>query len=285
MKTNRFAKAVLAVVFALAAVIPAFGQQQTMVQTTTAAAITGPSFYSGTSPTIQTTIQLTATTGIQAPVLPGTPSTVVYIDREAMGVFQVNSTTGFAVVNRGYLGTQAAPHLAGAMVLIAPNYNVTLAQGGNPVPNGLFTQDAPLGSTCNAAGTTTTPWVNVLTGAQFLCSTVTGGWVAGFNNPYATDWTAQTATVPAATGTILPSGPFFIVSGAGAISGFQIPIGCNATAVGSCTFTIIAAAGSTWTWTAAGNILTAGTAATNPGTLFTFTWSASLQKFVPSRLS
>lgn len=283
MKTNRLTKLALLFAILLACVIPAQAQQQTMVQTTLTAAVTGPSFYSGTSPTIQTTILLASTTGIVAPVLPGTPSTVIYIDREAMGVFGVNSTTGFVSVNRGYLGTQAAPHLSGAMVLVAPNYNVTIAQGGNPVPNGLFAQDAPAGSTCTASNTTTTPWVNVLTGAQWICSSITGGWVAGFNNPYAADWTGQTATVAAAAGAILPSGPLFIVSGAGAITGFTIPVGCNATAVGSCTFTIISAAGSTWTWTAAGNILTAGTG--TAGKVFTFIWSASLQKFVPSAVA
>jgi hypothetical protein len=205
------------------------------------------------------------------------------VDREAMGVFTVNSTSGFVGVLRGYLGTQAAPHLSGAMVLVAPNYNTTVGQGANPVPNGLFAQDPPMGSTCTAANTTTSPWVNVLTGAQWLCSSVTGGWVAGFNNPYASDWSGQTATVAAATGAVLPSGPLFIISGAGAISGFTIPVGCNATAVGACTFTVISAAGSTWTWTAAGNIMTAGTG--TAGHLFTFVWSASLSKFVPSSLT
>jgi hypothetical protein len=73
------------------------------------------------------------------------------------------------------------------------------------------------------------------------------------------------------------------VSGAGAITGFTIPVGCDATAVGGCSFTIIAAAGSTWTWTAAGNIMTAGTG--TAGHMFTFVWSASLSKFVPSALS
>jgi hypothetical protein len=283
MKTNRFTKLLLLSALVLSCAFGVSAQQQTMTQTTLTAAVTGPSFYSGTTPTLQTQITLASSTGIVAPILPGTPSTIIYIDREAMGVFNVNATTGLISVNRGYLGTQAAPHLSGAMVLVAPNYNVTIAQGGNPVPNGLFSQDPPMGSTCTAANTTTSPWVNVLTGAQWLCSSVTGGWVAGFNNPYASDWSGQTATVAAAAGVILPSGPLFIVSGAGAITGFTIPVGCNATAVGACSFTIIAAAGSTWTWTATGNISVIGTG--TPLKSFTFIWSASLQKFVPSSVS
>jgi hypothetical protein len=257
--------------------------QTALTQTTLASAVSGPSLYSGTSPTISGTVTLASCTGLAAPILPGTPSSIIYVGREAMGVFSINTTSCSAVVNRGYLGTQAAPHPSGDMVLYGPNYAVTISQGGNPVPNGLFQQDPPMNGTCTASATPTTPWINVFTAAQWLCSSITGTWVPGFNNGLAGDFTPQTATVAAAAGTVTPSGPLFIISGAGAITGFNIPIGCNATAVGSCSFTVIAAAGSTWTWTAAGNIMTAGTG--TAGHSFTFTWSASLSKFVPSSLS
>jgi len=279
---TRFTKIASLLVFLAGLASFAVGQTA-LTQTTLSAAVSGPSGYSGTSPTISQSVTLASCTGIAAPILPGTPSSIIYVGREAMGVFTVNTSSCVLTVNRGYLGTQAAPHPSGDMVLYGPNYAVTLAQGGNPVPSGLFQQDPPIGGTCTAANTPTTPWVNVLTGAQWLCSSVTNTWVAGFNNPLALDFTAQTATVPAAAGTITPSGPYFIVSGAGAITGFTVPVGCNATATGACTFTIISAAGSTWTWTAAGNIMTAGTG--TAGHSFTFTWSASLQKFVPSALT
>lgn len=259
-----------------------FGQTA-LTQTTLATAISGPSLYSGTSPTISQQVTLAACSGIAAPILPGTPSSIIYVGREAMGVFTVNSTTCVLTVNRGYLGTQAAPHPSGDMVLYGPNYAATIAQGGNPVPSGLFQQDPPVNGTCTASATPTTPWVNVLTGSQWLCSSITGTWVPGFQNPWITDGAWQTASVAAATGAITPSGPLFVVSGSGAISGFNIPLGCDATAVGGCSFTIISAAGSTWTWTNAGNIMTAGTG--TAGHTFTFIWSASLQKFVPSSLS
>jgi hypothetical protein len=257
--------------------------QVSLTQTTLASAVSGPALYAGTSVQIDQVVFLASVTGISAPSLPGSPVSVIYVGREAMGVFTVNTSLKSVGVFRGYLGTQAAPHPSGDMVLVSNVYSTTQAFGANPLPSGFFNVDPPYNGTCTAANTPTTPWVNVLTAAQWLCSTITNTWVAGFNNPLAPDFTGQTATVPAAAGTVLPSGPYFIISGAGAITGFTIPVGCDATAVGFCTFTVISAAGSTWTWTAAGNIMTAGTG--TAGHTFTFTWSASLQKFVPSALT
>lgn len=276
-------KAVLSLFIVLAGLTGFAVGQASLTQTTLASAVSGPALYSGGSPTISGTVTLAACTGLAGPILPGTPSSIIYVGREAMGIWSINLTTCNAVVNRGYLGTSAAPHPSGDMVLYGPNYAVTISQGGNPVPSGLFQQDPPVNGSCTAAGTPTTPWVNVLTGSQWLCSTITNTWVPGFQNPWITDGAWQTGTVPAATGTITPSGPLFVVSGAGTISGFNIPIGCDATAVGGCSFTVIAAAGSTWTWGNGGNIMTAGTG--TPGHLFTFVWSASLSKFVPSSLT
>lgn len=254
--------------------------QTALVQTTLASTVNGPAFYNGNSSTFDQTVTLASVTGISAPSLPGTPVSVIFVGGEAMGVFAVNTTAKTVNVFRGYLGTKPSPHVSGDMVLVAPAYNT--ANGGNPVPSGLFQQDPPINGACTASGTPTTPWVNVLNANQWLCSSITGTWVPGFYNA-GPEIVSQTATVPAATGTITPSGPLFVVSGAGAISGFVVPVGCNATAVGQCQFTIIAAAGSTWTWTAAGNIMTAGTG--TAGHMFTFIWSASLSKFVPSALS
>jgi hypothetical protein len=193
----------------------------------------------------------------------------------------VNATSACMIVNRGYLGTQASPHNSGAMVLIAPQYQTTLAFGGNPTPNGLFSQDAPYGGSCVASGTPTTPWVNILTGAQWLCSAQTNTWAPGWQNPLAAPPTwVQTGTVASAAGAITPSGPYFNISGTSAITGFNIPVGFN-TALGGC-FT--AQPTGIWTWTAAGNIATAGTvtAATTP---VTFCWNVASQKWIPSRLS
>jgi hypothetical protein len=140
-----------------------FGQTA-LTQTTLASAVSGPALYSGTSPTISSTITLTSCTGLAGPLLPGTPSSIIYVGREAMGIWSLNTTSCTAVVNRGYLGTQAAPHPSGDMVLYGPNYATTIAQGGNPLPSGLFQQDPPANGTCSPTLTPGSPWVNALTG-------------------------------------------------------------------------------------------------------------------------
>lgn len=257
-----------------------FGQTA-LTQTTLSSAVTGPAFYSGGSPTIQTYVCLASVTGISAPLLPGTPVSVIYIDREAMGVFTVNASTGCLTVNRGYLGTQASPHISGDMVLVAPQYQTTNGTGANPIPSGLFQQDPPYGGACTLAGTPTTPWVNVLNGAQWLCSSLTGTWVPGWANPLASPATwGQTATVASAAGTVTPSGPYFNISGTSAITGFNIPVGFN-TSLGGC-FTVKPTG--IFTWTNAGNIQTAGTV-TATSTPVTFCWDVAAAKWVPSRLS
>jgi hypothetical protein len=285
--TTRILLSALLIVASVGFPPPAMAQQQTMTQTTLANAVSGPALYSGTSPTISQFVCLASVTGISAPILPGTPVSVIYVDREAMGVFSVNTSTACLVVNRGYLGTQASPHVSGQMVLVAPLYQTTLGTGANPVPNGLFTQDPPLGAACTPAGTTTTPWVNVLTGAQWLCSSATSTWVAGWNNPYATDWTGPTATVASAAGAITPSGPYFTITGAAAVTGFNVAtggmIGFDSTAVGYGCFNIRSATGTTATWTNAGNISVAGTFTANK--LFTFCWDPLTLKFVPSTVA
>lgn len=273
--------AALVILFAptLSLTPPAQAQQgqNTLTQTTLATAVTGPALYSGTSPTIQSTICLASTTGLSAPVLPGTPSSIIYVDREAMGVFSVNTTTNCIIVNRGYNGTNASPHLSGAMVLYGPNYAVTIAQGANPVPNGLFWQDPPQWATCSA-GVPTQTWVNMLTGAQWICSTITGGWVPGFNNPLYPVSPGLTTAVASAT-TILPTGPFFHLTGTTSVTTITTPVGCNATAVGACQFTVIC--DGVCTWAASGNIaVAAGTVVA--GTQITFTWDAKNSKWVPN---
>lgn len=262
-------------------VSPAFAQQgqATLTQTTLAAAVTGPAFYSGTSPTIQSTVFLAATTGIAAPLLPGTPVSIIYVDREAMAVWSVNTNINAVVVSRGYLGTQASPHVNGQMVLISNLYQTTAATGANPLPSGFFQVDPPEGGTCSAAQPTI-PWVNVLTGAQWLCSTIANTWVPGWNNPLVPGSAGQTTSVASAAGAITPSGPLFQITGSAAVTGFTIPIGFNGTAAGYGCFTVVGATGNTATWTAAGNIAIAGTF--TPLKAFTFCWNPSTQKFYPN---
>lgn len=233
------------------------------------------------APTLSTTVTLAACTGITAPTLPGTPTSVIYVGGEAEGVLSWNGTSCSGSVFRGYLGTKASGHPTGDMVLIANVYNTTVALGANPTPSGFFDRDPSFNGACTAANTSATPYLNVLTGAQWLCSTVTGTWVPGFNNPANASSAEPTAAVASVAGATLPSGPLFHVTGTNAIVTWTQPVGCNATASGGCSFTVIPDA--VFTWTSAGNIALAGTAVVNKA--LTFTWDAKNSKWIPSYIA
>lgn len=270
--------------FILIALILAFAglasaQQNLLVQTTLTAAIpvTPSSLFSSSA----TTVQVASATGIQALQLNPTQTLniqnqwVIYVDREMMLVTGINGTTLF--VTRGYFSTLAAPHASGAMVLYGrANWFYSTDPGGAPSWG-----TGVSGVSCTAASVFVTPYVNVRTGAQWICSTITGTWVPGFNNPLYPMGAIVTTAVASAAGVILPSGPLFHVTGALAVTGFTIPVGCNATVVGGCAFTIIP--DGTFTWTAAGNIALAGTAVVNKA--LTFIWDAKNSKWVPSYIA
>ncbi len=197
-----------------------------------------------------------------------------------MGVFTVGSSCNLTVF-RGYLGTQASPHPSGDMVLYGPNYAVTIALGGNPVPNGFFTQDPAAGSTCTAAGTPTRPWVNVLTGAQWLCSTISNSWVPGFVNPLsAASDVPNTAVASAAT--ILPSGPLFHLTGTTPVTTITTPVGCDATAVGGCSFAVIVDTGTAAQFATGGNLEIGAAITTLTGKVYTFVWDTAQSKWTIS---
>lgn len=275
MKIMNRAILAIALVLCLAGISEA---QTALTQTTLSAAVSGPAMYSGTSVTIDSTVTLASVSGISAPTLPGTPVSVIYVGREAMGVFSVNTSTKQVGVLRGYLGTQASPHPSGDMVLVAPQYNVT-ASGGNPVPNGLFAQDPPQNGSCTVGNTPTTPWVNVLTGAQWLCSSITSTWVPGFNNPLNASSAVPTTAVASAT-SITPSGPLFHLTGTTAVTTITTPIGCNATAVGACEFVVIVDTGTASQFGTGGNLEIAAAITTLTGKAYTFTWDAKNSKWV-----
>jgi hypothetical protein len=137
-------------------------------------------------------------------------------------------------------------------------------------PPDWFSDADPQGS-CVTASTKTAPHVNVITGKEWLCSTVTLSWVPGFMNLTAP--ARVTAAVASAAGAITPSGPLFHVTGALAVTGFTIPVGF---AYGS--FSIVP--DGAFTTTTAGNIAIASTAVVNK--LLTFTWDDTASKFIPS---
>lgn len=277
---NIVLKAVLAIAAIAFAGLPLMAQQNTLSQTSLSAAVPSTP---NTNPfgSAQTFIQVaavpTGVTGIQL-----NPTTtinqqnqwMVFVDRELMAVVSINGTT--IQVQRGISGTVASPHASGAMVLFGRN-----AWFYNQDPGGIRGMDGGIsGVACTPAAVLVSPYVNYLSGAQWLCSSITNTWVPGWNTagpPVAT------ATVASVAGTTTPSGPLFTISGTNAIVNFAVPVGFNGTAVGGGCFTAIPTG--IWTWTAAGNITTAGTVTAGNSVPVSFCWNAVTSKWVPSRIT
>jgi hypothetical protein len=251
--------------------------QTALTQTTLAAAMNVGTSAGASGQNVgnfDTTVNLTSATGVTQ-AFNGQPVTIAYIGNEAMGILTTTpgQTTIFNVL-RGMFGTRIGPHPSGDMVLLQV---ITPQFGGFTGSGGLQTTDPPYNGTCTTANTLVTPWVNMQTGAQWLCSTITKTWVPSWNNQYLAT-PKVTAAVASAAGQVTPSGPLFHITGALAITGFLIPPGFNATASGGGCFTVIP--DGTFTWTTANNIAIAGTAVVN--VLLSFCWDATAQKWVPS---
>jgi hypothetical protein len=265
-----------------AAIAPA--QQNFLTQTTLAAAVAGQYLGPGSTGNVPapTLIQVASSAGMVgiSPNLGITASqssqTNLYIGREQMRVTAVNGTV--LTVVRGVNGTVAVPHPSGDMVLYGPaRFFYVMDPGGIPTASGGIS-----GVACTAANVVVSPWLNVRTGAQWLCSSVTGTWVPGWNNS-GQDNLAATAAIVSAAGTNTPTGPLFTVSGTAAIVTWAIPLGFNGTASGGGCFVTIPTG--IWTWTAAGNISTAGTVTAGNSVPVTWCWNAATSKWVPSRIS
>lgn len=237
MKLLRQLCALIASLIAAGAVLPASAQVYSLTQTSLSSAITAGS----------QAVVVASSTNI-------TPGTMLFVDSEAMLVLSQSGTA--LTVARGLDTTKAVGHASAAMVL-----------AGSP---DWFSDNDPTGG-CTASMTKTAPHVNVITGREWLCSTVTGTWVPGFGNRSA--FARVTAAVASAAGLITPSGPLFHVTGTAAITGFNIPVGF---AYG--TFCIIPDA--IFTTTTANNIALGSTAVVNK--TLCFTWDDTNSKFVPS---
>jgi hypothetical protein len=230
-------------ILGLLAAFSAFAQLNTLTQTTTSAAIGASDqiIYLSSITNIVAYNPSTATQGTRLYIVD--PGEVI---GEVMDVQSIVSTANKALGVRrggpqqGYSGSTGQgtglAHASGAMVLYGPP--------------GQFYGTNPTGA-CTAATTYVTPWVNITNGDQWLCSTVTKTWVPGFGNTEAPG--APTAAVASAAGLITPSGPLFHVTGALAITGFNIPVGFNGGG-----FCIIP--DGTFTTTTANNIALASTA-------------------------
>jgi len=219
--------------------------------------------------TSTTTFTVASATGITA------NTTVLYIEDGTGGpgeaVF-VNSVSGTQIgVTRGYNGTLANTHLAGTVVLVG-------AAGGGP-----FVNVEPSGS-CVAANSFT-PTVNIFTGNQWICSSVTASWVPGFFNDYAP--AGVTTAVASVAGATNPSGPLFHVTGTNAITawGSSTSVGPGTGQGGGATTQKIGAPfcvipDAIFTTTATNNIALASTAVVNK--ILCFTFDGTNGKYVPS---
>jgi hypothetical protein len=268
--------ALLAIAFGLAGSSYA---QTALTQTTLAAAITvggagGGSGQGGGS--YNTTLSLTSATGINV-ANNGQPQTFVYIDQELFGILSAvtGQTTVFNVL-RAQQGTRAAVHSLGAMALIQTNAPQTTGSGG------LQASDPPggNGAACTAANTLLTPWVNIITGAQWICSAQTGTWTPGFNNPlFFVAGAPNGGTLSGAGAVAVPSSMFSVSTGA--ITSFTLPVGCAgqtplaASTVGTCVFAIVPTG--SFTSTATGNIANATTAVI--GKIMYWVYDPVTQKF------
>ena len=189
-----------------------------------------------------------------------------------LGTMKGELMTVSGVVNGNYvpvtrLDQEKQSFYTGAIVLVAPL--------STNAPIGGFYTDNPYGAnitgnTGQSNNTVITPWVNVNTGEQWLLD-VNNIWQPGWNNPIQPS--GPTTAVASAAGLVTPSGRLFHITGALAITGFNIPVGF---AGGS--FTVIP--DGTFTWTAANNIALLGTAVVNKTITFTYDTNSAL--FYPS---
>lgn len=247
----------LAVLFGLA--LSAFGQ--TALTATT---------LSGAVNSSQTFVTLGSLTGISV-------NTVLFIEdgnsgikqgAEAMQVVAVPATGTTVQVLRGFDQTIPAAHLTLVPVLAGP-----AAAFNEYDPNGA----------CTAANTQYTPYINLKTGNQWLCSTVSNSWVPGFFN--IDGYAGVTTAVASVAGATLPSGPLFHVTGTNAITawGSSTSVGLfggagSATSTVGAPFCVIPDA--IFTTTATNNIALATTAVVNK--LLCYTFDQTNKKYLPT---
>ncbi len=149
-------KLTLVILGGLLASLSAFGQQNSIVFTSLSAAITAT----------QTSFAVASATGINAPSfasgLAGSSLYVVEIGQTTGEQMQVTAISGTTVSVRRTTGRTTA-HASGAQVLVATNAN-------------WFKTKDPSGS-CTTATTDISPYFNVNTGQEWVCSAITLTWV------------------------------------------------------------------------------------------------------------
>lgn len=249
----------LSLAFLLVCALSAFGQTA-LTATTLSGAVTAS----------QTSVTLGSLTGISV-------NTILFVEdgnsglrqaAEAMQVIVVPATGTTVQVLRGFDQTIPEAHLTLVPVLAGPA--------------SAFNEYDPAGA-CTATNTLYTPWVNLKTGNQWLCSTVSNSWVPGFFN--IDGFSGVTTAVASVAGATLPSGPLFHVTGTNAITawGSSTTVGLfggggSATSTVGAPFCVIPDA--IFTTTATNNIALASTAVVNK--LLCYTFDQTNKKYVPT---
>lgn len=207
------------ILFVLGLPMLALAQTNTLTSTTLSAAVSQPS---GSTPAASV-IAVASATGINAPsVTNGTQGTMLFVDREAMRVISITGTN--ITVLRGQEGTRAAGHVSGATVWI-----------GNP---NWFKDRDPIG-TCTLSGEYSSPWINVTTGAIYVCN---AGGVFGLANGYAfvsaanCGMTAGTAFAAGSPALLRAAAGNFVLNGTVSAAGQTLTVDCDIAAIGSALF-------------------------------------------------
>jgi hypothetical protein len=229
MKTMN--KVALALLVAMVVMLcPTFAQQNYLIQTTLTAAQPAPAA-PGSPPVPSTFASVASVTGLsgiqlnQTATINQQTSWQIYVDRELETIVAVNGLV--LQVQRGQGGTLASAHASGAMVLAGRAFWFYVTDPGAQSSQGItFPSNTP----CVLANVVASPWVNIRTGAQWICNPTSLTWTAGFNNPFLPTGTyfnssASTATQPIAgpviklTGTTAATSFTFTGNGAIGING------------------------------------------------------------------
>ena len=230
----------------------ALAQQNTLIGTTTSAAMTAT----------QTFVTVASATGINAPTN-SVPGSQLYIVDKGQAVGETVTVTGPLSGTRVPIartrGGKATAHASGAMVLVATSPQ-------------WFQSTNPAGS-CTAASVYVTPWLNVGTGQQWICSSQTLTWVPGWNNSSATPQVITATATASVAGATAINAPLVHISGTNAITSFTFSVGNN-----NHNFAVVPDAA--FTGTASNNICKAFTAVANR--TLSFTYDAVNSCYAPS---
>src|SRR6267154_66719 len=289
---NKLNKLVVLAVLLVLSCVTASAQQNFLTQTTLSAAIAGQYLGPGSTgnapaPTLITVSSATGIIGI-SPNLGITASqplgnTNLFIDREQMRVTAVNGTA--LTVVRGVNGTVATPHSTGAMVLAGQSRFLYVQDPGglgSSGPGGSPSSNVP----CIMNNVVVSPWVNIRTGAQWICNPTSLVWTPSFNNPLLPTG-ASFSTVASVAGAQPIPGPVSKISGTNAITSFTFAgngdIGINGAATANtqagAEFCIIPTGA--YTTTATNNIGAATTAVV--GIMQCWYWNGPDAKWYPTR--